>query len=582
MLEYCSLQATSPAVLEHGLVDLAQRGRRRGVERKVLEALLPVGAELGRHAPADEGLAHGRRLALQLGQLGRVLRRQRVGDGRHHLGDLHQRAFQPTQRLPQLVGVLATVETEAENAPAGDSGRLAGHRARDLGIAAHPAAERVLAPLLRPAGAAVAQVAAPELALETVDQPLQQTEALGPEGRVGGVETEGLEQLLVAQRAAGPEHGEIARLEALGRLLVDGIERADEAIAEGIGVDVEGRVDEVRDVAPKGSVGVAEDEGRAEALLLDLHPDVAELVRRQLGLGPGVMDAALELAKGDLADDGVDLVLDLGGEQHAAPRGVLLLGQQGLEGELLAEHRGRLGQRQGRAGHEIALLGRQRLVHAVAQLVGERHDVPGLALVVHQHIGMRRGDGGVAEGAAVLAGADLGVDPAPGEEIVQDAGEPGREAPVGVEHGDLGIGPGAPDVGILGQGRVAVPVFELLEAHPLGLERVVAVRDPGIGVLDGRDQRVHDLVLDLVREVARGDRPREVAPAVLDLLVLGEGVGDPAQRDPCCARARPRSTRPRPCAPHGPCWREDRRSPGRSAPCRASESAARPASRRRA
>ena len=44
--------------------------------------------------------------------------------------------------------------------------------------------------------------------------------------------------------------------------------------------------------------------------------------------------------------------------------------------------------------------------------------------------------------------------------------------------------------------------------------------------LDGRDQRVHDLVLDPVAEIARGDRPLESAPLVLDLLVLGEGVGD--------------------------------------------------------
>ena len=43
---------------------------------------------------------------------------------------------------------------------------------------------------------------------------------------------------------------------------------------------------------------------------------------------------------------------------------------------------------------------------------------------------------------------------------------------------------------------------------------------------DGGDQRVHHLVLDPVAEIARGDGAREAPPLVLDLLVLGERVGD--------------------------------------------------------
>ena len=44
--------------------------------------------------------------------------------------------------------------------------------------------------------------------------------------------------------------------------------------------------------------------------------------------------------------------------------------------------------------------------------------------------------------------------------------------------------------------------------------------------LDRGDQRVHHVVLDPVVEIARGDRPLEAAPFVLDRLVLGERVGD--------------------------------------------------------
>src|SRR5204863_7035547 len=47
-----------------------------------------------------------------------------------------------------------------------------------------------------------------------------------------------------------------------------------------------------------------------------------------------------------------------------------------------------------------------------------------------------------------------------------------------------------------------------------------------VAVAHRRDQRVHDLVLDKIREIAGQDRTREAAPAVLDLLVLGERIGN--------------------------------------------------------
>ena len=80
-------------------MDLAERGGggRRQVEFG--EARAPVGAELGLHAPAHEGRAHRRRLRLQTDQLFGVIGGQRLGDGRHHLRDLHQRPLERTERL---------------------------------------------------------------------------------------------------------------------------------------------------------------------------------------------------------------------------------------------------------------------------------------------------------------------------------------------------------------------------------------------------------------------------------------------------------------------------------------------------
>ena len=174
----------------------------------------------------------------------------------------------------------------------------------------------------------------------------------------------------------------------------------------------------------------------------------------------------------------------------------------------------------------------------MAELVGERHDVPGATLVVHQHVGMNARHGRVAKGAGVLARPRRGVDPVAGEEALENLGQRRREAPVGVEHDHLGVRPGDPAVAVLGQGRVAVPVFELLEPEPARLDPVIAMRQARPGVPDRGDQGVDHLVLDLVGEVAARDRAREVAPAVLDLLVLGERVGDQReQADPALEHA---------------------------------------------
>ena len=73
---------------------------------------------------------------------------------------------------------------------------------------------------------------------------------LAQKAGIGGIEAEGGQQLLVPLGAAGAQHVEILLGEALLRALVDGIERVHQAVAEGIGIDVERRVDEVRDVGP--------------------------------------------------------------------------------------------------------------------------------------------------------------------------------------------------------------------------------------------------------------------------------------------------------------------------------------------
>ncbi len=132
----------------------------------------------------------------------------------------------------------------------------------------------------------------------------------------------------------------------------------------------------------------------------------------------------------------------------------------------------------------------------------------------------------MGEGARRLAGPCRRIDPARAEELSADIGQLGRESAVGSEHDLLRLGPRDGPVVVLGQRRVPVPVRHLVDAEPLGLELVVAVRQPRIGRLHRRDERVHHLVLDHVGEVHCRLRMRVLAPAILDLLVLGQRVGD--------------------------------------------------------
>ena len=63
-------------------------------------------------------------------------------------------------------------------------------------------------------------------------------------------------------------------------------------------------------------------------------------------------------------------------------------------------------------------------------------------------------------------------------------------------------------------------------AEPARLHRIIAVGQPRIGGADGGDQGLDHLAFDAVGKVARIGDVLEAAPAVGDLLVLGERVGD--------------------------------------------------------
>ena len=133
--------------------------------------------------------------------------------------------------------------------------------------------------------------------------------------------------------------------------------------------------------------------------------------------------AALEGAEGDLADHRIEHVLDLAREHDAAARRIALGLEERAEGQLLAEDRGGLRQRQRSLRQQQALPAREHLMNPVAELVGQDHHVPRLSLIVEQQVGMGARHGGVGEGAGRLAAAHRRVDPV----VVEEAPGAGRE-----------------------------------------------------------------------------------------------------------------------------------------------------------
>ena len=285
---------------------------------------------------------------------------------------------------------------------------------------------------------------------QLVDEARDHVQAAAPEGGVGGVEAEGGQQFAMLLGAAGAQHVEVFGLETGVAGLKNGVEGIHQAVAESVGVDIERRMDEVRNVGPEDAVVRGKLEDRAEAFGLHLQPDFADALGEEFALPAFLVDQRFETVEGDLAHHRVQHVLDLAGEHDAAAGGVGLGIEERAEGEHFAEDAGGFGKSQRRAGHQVALFARKYLVHAVAEFVGEGHDVAGAAVIVHQDVGVDRGDGRMGESAAGLAWAEGRVDPAMVEEAAADFAHGGVEVRVGAEHAVLGLRPGDGGIEVAG------------------------------------------------------------------------------------------------------------------------------------
>ena len=70
----------------------------------------------------------------------------------------------------------------------------------------------------------------------------------------------------------------------------------------------------------------------------------------------------------------------------------------------------------------------------------------------------------------------------------------------------------------------------MYKRQPAGLLPVIAVRKVGIARIYSADKRIDRFIIDVIVQVARRHRPVKAAPAILDLLVLGDGIQDQRQQ----------------------------------------------------
>ena len=130
------MQASGAPVHRGGAMDLAERRRGGGLQVEGAEAAPPVGPELGLHAALHEGRAHGRRLALQLLQLGRVFRRDRDPESvARSCATFMIGPLRPPSACGERRGVRGVLPVPAEQASARHAGRHPADIGADAGIA---------------------------------------------------------------------------------------------------------------------------------------------------------------------------------------------------------------------------------------------------------------------------------------------------------------------------------------------------------------------------------------------------------------------------------------------------------------
>ena len=128
------------------------------------------------------------------------------------------------------------------------------------------------------------------------------------------------------------------------------------------------------------------------------------------------------------------------------------------------------------------------------------------------------------ERTGTFAGTRFGVNPVAGEKRFCLRGHLRIKSVKGRKHQLTRLVPAEFAIIIAGKWGIPVPPVQRVAAHPASFQPVIAVRQISVAIIHRGDQRINRLVIYIIIKIARCHRPRKSAPAILHLLVLGDGV----------------------------------------------------------
>ena len=93
-----------------------------------------------------------------------------------------------------------------------------------------------------------------------------------------------------------------------------------------------------------------------------------------------------------------------------------------------------------------------------------------------------------------------------------------------IKHNLLCFTPFIMPVIITRQWRVAIPPVNLFFPHPASFKTVIAMRQINIAVIHRLHQRINNIIINIICQIARRYWPRKTAPAIFNLFVFGDGI----------------------------------------------------------
>lgn len=211
---------------------------------------------------------------------------------------------------------------------------------------------------------------------QLVDIAGNQTQSLIPEIGAVGIEPERFEQLIIIGNCGFAQHIQIFVRKVLdAAFLTDLIQRIDQTIGKGIGIDIERQKEEMPDLHPDIGAVFVDIDIASQTVAHFLKPYLAEAVFGKLAVLSFIMTAGFEEVKGNLPNGGINHIVDFTGNQAEFGSVVFQTAQQRLESYHFAENRGDFLRGHPAVFVQIAVFGAQLMMAAMAKFMRQSQNI---------------------------------------------------------------------------------------------------------------------------------------------------------------------------------------------------------------